>query len=62
MKRVLAEKCLPEEVKDRIAYKRTMEEVWAFLDITYIRPNQYLADLKPILGARELSERDYKGL
>jgi len=63
LKKVLVEQCLPEEVKDRITYKQTMEEVWKFLDITYVRPNQYFADLmKPIVNAKELSERDYKGL
>jgi len=63
LKRVLEEQCLPEEVKDRITFKQTMDEVWKFLDITYVRPNQYFTDLmKPIVNARELSERDYKGL
>jgi len=63
LKRVLEEKCLPEEVKDRITFKETMEEVWKFLDITYLRPDQYIADLmEPIVNTKELSERDYKGL
>jgi hypothetical protein len=63
LKRVLEEKCLPEEVKDRITFKETMEEVWEFLDLTFIRPNQYIVDLmKPIQGARELAQGDFRGL
>jgi len=63
LKRVLVEQCLPEEVKDRITYKPTMEEVWRFLDIKYMRTNQYLVDLmKPVQSARELAQGDFRGL
>jgi hypothetical protein len=63
LKRVMMEKCLPEDIKDRICYKQTMEEVWEFLYMSFVRPNQYFHKLmKPILNARQLPEKDYRGL
>ena len=63
LKRALMEKCLPEDVKDRIRFKQTMEKVWQFLDTVYVKPNKFFHELmKPVVNARILPENDYKGM
>jgi hypothetical protein len=36
LKRVLSERCLPDNIKEKIQFKRIMDEVWKFLDITFL--------------------------
>jgi hypothetical protein len=40
LKRVLMNRCLPlpDSVKEKIRFKRTMEEVWKFLDNVFMKP------------------------
>jgi hypothetical protein len=57
LKRVLIEKCLPET--QEIWRKRTMEEVWKFLDNAYVQPDTFFHDLMlPVTTAIAVSEKD----
>jgi hypothetical protein len=57
LKRVLIEKCLPQT--QEIWLKRTMEEVWKFLDNAYVQPDTFFHDLMlPVTTAIEVSEKD----
>lgn len=61
LKRVLMNQCLPETIKEKIRFKRTMEEVWKFLDNAIIKQNAFFHGLMlPIINARPVPEKDWK--
>jgi len=63
LKRVLMTKCLPDDIKEDIRFKKTMEEVWEFLDTTFVKPNTFFHELmRPISMAKEVPEKDWKAL
>jgi hypothetical protein len=63
LKRVLMEKCPPKNIKEKIRYKRTMEEVWKYLDNAFVRPNTFLHDLmQPVNTIRAVPEKDWEAL
>src|SRR5450830_1702910 len=63
LKRVLVERSLLPVDKDRVRYKPSLKEVWEYLDRTYIRHDTFLHDLmKPVLSAKEIGDRNYRGL
>jgi len=39
LKRIMVERCLPEEVKERVLFKRTFKDIWKYLDMAYNRPD-----------------------
>ena len=59
LKRIMVERCLPEDVTERVQYKRTLEDIWKYLDMAYNRPDVFLHDLMaPVKAARTISEGD----
>jgi len=63
LKRIMLERCLPEEVKERVQFKRTIEDIWKYLDIAYNRPDVFLHDLMaPVNAARTISDGNWRGL
>jgi len=63
LRRVLMEKCLPDDIKDSICFKKSMEEVWKFLDTVFIKPSKFFHELmQPIVKAKVVQERNWKAL
>jgi hypothetical protein len=63
LKRVLSERCLPDNIKEKIQFKRSMNEVWKFLDITFLKPDTFFHELmQPIAKARPVPDKDWKAL
>ena len=63
LKRIMLERCLPAEVKERVLFKRTIEEIWKYLDTAYNRPDVFLHDLmEPIRSARTMAAEDWRSL
>ena len=63
LKRIMVERCLPEDVKERVLYKRTLEDIWKYLHMAYNRPDVFLHNLMaPVNAARTISEGDWRGL
>ena len=59
----MMERCLPEEVKERVQVKRTIEEIWKYLDMAYNRPDVFLHDLMArVNAAKTISDGDWRGL
>jgi hypothetical protein len=63
LKRIMLERCLPEEVKERVLYKRTIEDIWKYLDTAYNRPDVFLHDLmEPVRSAEMVAAEDWTSL
>jgi hypothetical protein len=45
LNRVLFKRCLPDNIKEKIQFKRNIEEVWKFLDITFLKPDTFFHEL-----------------
>jgi len=53
------EKCLPENMKEKIRFKRTIPEVWKFLGNAFVKQDIVLYELMhPVLTPRAVPERD----
>jgi hypothetical protein len=60
---VLTERCLPDNIKEKIEFKRSMEEIWKFLDITFLKPDTFFHELmQPITTAKVVPDKDWKAL
>ena len=63
LKRIMLERCLPREVKERVQCKKTIEDIWKYLDMAFNRPDVVLHDLMSLVNsAKIISDRDWKGL
>ncbi len=60
---MLTKRCLPDNIKEKIEFKRSMEEIWKFLDITSLKPDTFFHKLmKPINTAKAVPDKDWKAL
>jgi hypothetical protein len=44
------ERCLPENIKEKIWYKQSIEKVWRYFDNTFVRPDTFLHDLMQLVN------------
>jgi hypothetical protein len=63
LKRVLMERCLPDNIKDKIQHKRTIKEIWKFLDITFLKPDTFFHGLMQLIAkVKAVLDKDWKVL
>jgi hypothetical protein len=55
--------CLPDNIKDKTEFKRSMEEIWKFMVSTLSKPDTFFHDLMQLITkAKVVLDKDWKAL